>query len=485
MKTAGQISLAILAWFLCAGLSLSPETWIHDITKKFGRTQPKYTNIKFWDMELDDYRGLRTFCYTTLPDIKNKPVDQRLHYQLVQLMSSMCSEVITLDYFKDNTKLVAENILLEMVDLWKQQGKVEPKKLFTVLPSFHCDILVLMERTHYDQTWKGDEKRLLIGINIAAFEMDFGEPIYMNHVLAEAPWFGMSASYAKAEHSALLQIVDEMGRHLKKAADFINVTQAETVRQAEKDQRMREREESKQLKAVERNFIEEVRQLERFVKENKEPSDLMTKLSDHLNAMKESLKKKTEEVTPDDWNQRNQQLAAVQYLYQQHQQWLAEQEILKKQQEVSEPPKENLPSMENPFGPVQVPEISLPAPVQQQSPPAMPGAMVPLPSVPIEQGGLTGRKWLIPANPSESFSASQDRATTPSTGGSSIFSSGNQVQETPLSSTIEPANETKPVEIKQPPLIPLDINEQYRELLKARAKLRESTAAQAQIGGAT
>ncbi len=487
MKKSYQICFALLVWFLCTGLSLSPETWIKDISKQFGRDTPKYQNIKFWDANLGEERGIRAVCYTVLNEPKNRLVDQRLYFKLAQLLDYVCDDVLTIESFEGTTQMMVERMLHEMVDLWKQQGKVDPERMFTI-PVLDCDVLVLMERTHYDQVWNKDEKKLLIGLNVALFEMDFGEPLYMNHVLAEVPWFGENASFMKAEHSAILKVVDEMGRQLQKAADFINDAHDEEVRLAAKEQRVEEREQSRKLKAEEREFIDQTRQLERFLRDNDEPAELITQMSAHLEAMQESLVKRGDEVSPDEWNRRRQLLSSVQDLFEQHGQWLKEQEEMKRQEEISEPPKENLPSLENPLQNVQFPEVSSQTTSPQQAI-TIPESMVPLPSVDVNPDNISDkRQWIIPSNPSESFS-NQSRNPQPQTGGSEVFTGGNQVQENPMPQAQgfpqAATGEMQAPQEEQQPIIPLDINKEYREMLKARAQMRNSTASGAQINPAT
>ncbi len=482
MKKLLPLCLILFAWILFSGFSLSPETWIKDIAKSMERTTPKYTSITFWDEEIGEQRGIRSFLYTVLLDPKNKRVDARLHNKMSQLLAYMCSKVITLDSFEDKTqKLAIENVLLEMVHSWQQSGRIDPEQLFTSLPFLDFDILVLMERTHYDQIWKGDEKKLLIGINIAAFEMDFGEPLYMDQVLAEVPWFGMGASYEKAEHAALLKVADAMGKQFQKAADLINAIHKEKTREAEIEKRAQERERARKLKAEEREFVEQTKKLERFLRDHKQPPDIISELTVNLDAMEKSLEKRGDEVTLEELQNRRQLLASMGELLEQHHTWVEEQQELEKLKEIAPPPKENLPSLENPSKPIELPQAPSKT-LPQKVVPSKQKGLVPLPSFSGNAGNYFNRQWLVPSKPSEQFTnAPKLNEQTQKTGGNQTFSKENEVEENTL-----PAPEERPAPIQQQEqqsIIPLDTKELYR--IRSKDRIRNTTSAEAEINQAT
>ena len=201
MKT--RVCISVLIWLVCSGFSLSPDTWIGDIAKMASRTTPRYTQIKFWDQNLSNFRGFRALFYTLPLEAENRQVDSRLHSKMVQMLSYMCQDVITLESFDNPTqKMMVEAVLRELADQWKQKGTIDPNYFFSKLPFLDVDLLILMERTKYDQFVRNDEKFLTIGMNLGIFELDYGQPIYMDRTMNAIPWFGEQTSYAKAEQAA-------------------------------------------------------------------------------------------------------------------------------------------------------------------------------------------------------------------------------------------------------------------------------------------
>ncbi len=304
-----KINKIVYAIFLLAagiattGFALSPKTWIQDISKFWSRTTPSVENVTFWDFEKEEMRGLRTFFYTIPKERVNRMVDLRLHNKMAQFLSYICRDVITLDDIEDiSLKKIAEEKMTQIIDEWKLTGQINPNTLFSSpygkedpRPFIDIDILVLIERIHYDQVWRGDNKRLVVGISAVAFEMDFGTPVYQDRVMVESPWFGETGNYDKAEHAALLQVADAMGQQLQILASKINSTHDELERQKIAAQKEQQALFLAQVKEEALSIEQLVEKAEELVSQGEGPESILQSLQTNANEIKPLLKKKTKQ----------------------------------------------------------------------------------------------------------------------------------------------------------------------------------------------
>ena len=260
-------------------------------------------------------------------------------------------------------------------------------------------LFVAIERTYYDQNWKGDEKKLVIGIDAAAFEMDFGNPIYHERVLAESPWFGEKGTYLQAEHATLLNVADALGVALQQQAKEINRThiamEKEKIQSAKEEQALS----STQIKQETQQMRELVRQTEMRMRNDPIPEAIIPELTRNLDALKPLLKKippkarsadsvaipGKNELTADDLVMRRSLVAAIQETLGLWDAWK------QNEQEAATAP----PSLRQPEMPLSQPPFeekpSVPTTVSQ------PDNMVGLPNVKDFRGNPNQRAWLIPS----------------------------------------------------------------------------------------
>jgi hypothetical protein len=287
--------------FIATGFSLSPKTWIKDISKFWSRSKPSVENVTFWDFEKEQMRGLRSFFYTIPKERVNRMVELRLHNKMAQFLSYICRDVITLDDIEDIAlKKIAEEKMTKLIDEWKLTGQITPDTLFSSpygkedpRPFIDIDILVLIERIHYDQVWRGDNKQLVIGISAAAFEMDFGTPVYQDRIMVESPWFGETGNYNKAEHAALMQVADAMGQKLQTLASKINAKHAELEQQKIAAQKEQQALFIAQVKQEALTIEQLVTTAEELVEKGEGPDAILLSLQTSANEIKPLLKKKT------------------------------------------------------------------------------------------------------------------------------------------------------------------------------------------------
>jgi hypothetical protein len=251
---------------------------------------PKHGRITFWDPTIQQQRGIRALYYMVPLERENRNVDQRMHDQMAAYLGYFCQDVFTLQSFEDPTrKKMVENVLVMLVDEWKQQGKINPTVLFEGLPFLNVDALIFMERTHYDHAWKGDEKRLLIGMKVVAFELDYGQPLYNDRYLNDVLWFGERANYVKAEKAALVEIADHIGDAFQTAATTINNARDAEL-QAQLEEELRQRELLKQRIEEEKMLYDAlVKEAELFLSTHDEPDEILIPLLAEKDALKAQL----------------------------------------------------------------------------------------------------------------------------------------------------------------------------------------------------
>lgn len=406
--------LLLAAGLILSGFDLSPETWVRDIANLWKRDAPSVQNITFWDFKLNASRGIRALLYTVPKERENRMVDLRLYQKMAHFLAYMCQEVITLDAFEEpNQKRLIEQALVQLVDQWKVKGEIDPSSLFQMFPSLHIDILVLMERTYYDQIWKGDEKRLAIGVNAAAFEMDFGKSVYQDRVIVEAPWTGESISYVKAEHAALLKVADAMGEKIQNLADNINRAHEKLEQQKLEEQKKQEIARIAQLDQETENFAQLINQAQEIINSKNGPQDLLGSMQKDMDELKPLLvtssgksslrdkfrspyfkpETKTISASPEEELTRRRTLAdSLRSQLESWQDWKKQQEEKQKQEAVA-----NQPSLKQ--AGVNLPGSSS-AGRQSGVPTNAPAAenWVGLPSINYPQGQLFDRRWLLPSN---------------------------------------------------------------------------------------
>ncbi len=312
----------VLFWLIACGLSLDPDTWLRDISRLGKRTKPKVENVTFWDFEQGQFRGVRAFLYTLPKERENRALDYRLHQKMVQFLSAMCQEVITLESIEDPARRrMVETALVPLVEQWKLNGKIDPAAFFSAVPFLDGDVLMFMERVQYDQVFDQERKRLAIGLDAAVFEMDFGEALYLDRMTAEVPWQGEDTSYAKAEHAALLKLADAVGESLQQAAELINKAHEQDVKQTQAAQRQQEREQKAQVQEENQRLSALIKQAEAVVKANREPKPLLNTLARDAAALKPLIKRSPPDLTPEIANQRQELANAIQTRLQEFETW--------------------------------------------------------------------------------------------------------------------------------------------------------------------
>jgi hypothetical protein len=411
-----KCTVLFLFWILCSGFSLSPETWINDFAKLTKPKVSKNNPIRFWDHYQQNYRGFRVLYYTVPLERVNRDLDRRLHNKMVQQLSSMCQEVLTLDSFDNPTqKVLVENTLIDMVDQWKLRGTIDPASLFQRLPFIDVDLLILMERTRYEQFWDKDAKALLIGVNLAAFELDFGQPLYLDRVLTEIPWTGESASYEKAEVTALQKVAALLGERLNKAATIINTNHENDLLAAQMAEEQASKEANEQEKEEYKNNRDFIKHIEQFLKTNKEPAEFIALLKSDLDDFKQYVPTQYKKLTPDEIAQREALRDIITNRLQQYQLWL-EDKIRRQNDQIVTPAQPA--QTERTFAPpVDQPIIQQPSPANTQSQatadPLPASDQVPLPTT-VLSGNIFDRRWIVPEGWSPSPSSMQLMQTDPS-----------------------------------------------------------------------
>ena len=408
------VTLSLVLTGLCvSGFDFSPDKWVKDIGKLWERNEPKYQNITFWDFENQTYRGLRVFLYTVPKERENRMVDLRLHRKMAQFLSYMCKEIITLEAFDGSTyEPYVEQKLDRMVMEWKLNGQVQPQAFFepvrlpsSILPTIDVDIVVLMERVFYDQIWKGDTKLLTIGIQAAVFEMDKGEPLYMDRVMVESPWQGETGTYSKAEHAALLQVADAMGSAIQKKANEINQQHEQLDKQASIARIKQETSQYEQIKEESRRIKDFIEQVESRLNTEGIPKELSDEISPLIEALK-PLTKKTppkvrygnkpatppskNELTPEEVERRRILVADIQDKLKLLDEWNAqENERFQQEAIASQTPlrEQNMGSPFNASGRLGVPTTVDPA-----------ANMVGIPTIQNYNGNIKNREWIKRAN---------------------------------------------------------------------------------------
>ncbi len=401
------------------------------------RTEPKYKDITFWDAYKQEQRGIRALLYTVLTDQKNRMVDQRLHKQFVNFLGYMCQEVITLESIEEPTrKRMVENVLVGLVDQWKLNGRIDPNALFQPLPFLDVDVLVLMERTVYDQLWRENDKKLIIGLNVAAFELDLGEPLYTNRFVTEVPWTGEDTSYVKAERRALLKVTDAIGETFQQAAYIINEAHRREASAREKAQSIAEQERKRVL-------LQEREELKKIVREaksvlDKAPSDtaVVTQLQQEVGQLEPLIKLPVKDLT-DEQIKKRRELA---YNVQVHTNQLREnhsaiedpsEENQQAAESVQKPAPEVQPEFPTGFQPFEKSELK--SGVSQN--------LNPVPSPSNISGNIFDRSWLLPNNRQENSSSQTGQKQTNALGNQNV--QGTNISGSPQSATNTVISATK------------------------------------------
>ncbi len=367
---------------------------------------PKYGPITFWDPEQQQQRGIRALFYLPPQERENRSVDARLHDQMSAYLGYFCEHVFTLNSFNDPTRRqVVENILAQLMDEWEQQGTINPQTLFDGVPFLNVDVVILMERTHYNQVWKGDEKRLLIGMKVGAFELDFGRPLYNNRYLEDVPWFGERAVYLKAEKDALVDIADNIGAAFQQAANSINqAREAELASRLEEE--MRRQDSLKERIEQERELYQQiVDQAEAFLNAHDEPQEIVDPLQEETGELKSMLigykperdyKKKERlwqrtndqgEVSPQEEAHMQELAQSIQQRMQNYDTWVRQQQEKAEEEQAQQQTALQEQQQKQPV------IIFTPTPRQTPTPSPTP---VLLPVLEVPGGSLLNRRWLIP-----------------------------------------------------------------------------------------
>lgn len=472
------ISLFLLAACFPAFAQLNPANWFKTSTEP---PNPKHGKITFWDPSQQQQRGIRTLFYLVPLERENRAVDQRLHDQMAAYLAYFCKDVFTLNSFEDPTKKrMVENILVKLVDEWKEQGKVNPNTLFDGIPFLNVDTLILMERTHYDHAWKGDEKRLLFGMNVGAFELDYGNPMYNDRYLNDVLWFGERANYVKAEKAALVEIADHIGDSFQRAATAINqAREAELLAQLEEEKRQQEM--LKQRIEEEKKLYEGlVVQAENFLSTHTEPEEILAPLraeTDSLNAMlngykpAQDYKKKDQlwrrvnkqgEVSPQDEAKMQETAESIQQRILGYDVWVQEQQ---RKMEEDQAKQQTLLQEQQQKKPVL---IFTPTPAVSPTPTPTP---VILPVLEISGGGLFDRKWLIPtATPTPVVSSEG----LPVRDGD-LFGDGLPDESGPVLTQPQPILQNRPGTIPEAPAIPSSLLDRFLNPQSATAALQSGS----------
>lgn len=395
-----------------------------DLGKLFNNSNepsnPKHGKITFWDPSIQQQRGIRALFYLVPLERENRAVDRRMHDQMAAYLGYFCQDVFTLQSFDDPIRRrMVENVLVMLVDEWKQQGKINPAVLFEGLPFLNVDALIFMERTHYDHAWKNDEKRLLIGMKVGAFELDYGQPLYNDRYLNDVLWFGERANYVKAEKAALVEIADFIGDAFHGAATAINNAR-EAELQAQLEEELRQRELLKQRIEEEKLLYDVlVKQAELFLSTHTEPDEILAPLqaeTDALKAMlvgyqavrenrrsdnkKDPLWKRVNsegDLSPQNEAQMQELAQSIQQRLQGYDVWVQEQQRKMeaeqaKQQAILQEQQQKKPVL-----------LFSPTPSQPPTPTPTPAI---LPVLEVPGRGLLDRRWLIPtATPTPAVSS--------------------------------------------------------------------------------
>lgn len=292
----------LLAAFALSAQAFSPDTWIKGLLGG-DRLEPKYNDIEFWDFDAERMRGIRAFFYTLPQERENRLIDQRLHTFMTQYLSSLCSDVITLESFdeindrKQTKRKEVELAVVELINQWKLKNEILPGVFFETLlnkdVALNVDTIIFLERTAYEQTWRKDKKLLLIGFNLVAFDMDLGQPIYSNRFYSELPWFGDKSSHVKAEQKALLDAADDLGKAFKEIATGINLLHAKEVSEAEAQQRALMREQKEQEIEEFRLMKGLVEQAMGVIETRQEPAGRIDELITNLNEIRPLMASRT------------------------------------------------------------------------------------------------------------------------------------------------------------------------------------------------
>jgi hypothetical protein len=385
----------LLLCFLCAAMDAPAQNWFQKLLKPDGQAAPKYKQIQFWDEPRQTDRGFRALFHTLPLEKQNQRVDERLHAKMALFLSSMCQEVVTLESFENPTqKMLAEAVLTDLAEEWKLKGSISPASLFAKLPFLNVDLLILMERTKYEQFWNKDKKYLMIGLNAGVFELDFGQALYNDRILTQVPWFGEQTSYAKAEQTALLKVADAMGERMDKAARIINSAREAELLAAQTAQKQEQKQAVQDRKLADQEFRAFIAQVEQFLKTYDEPEEFIALVQGDLSDMKQLLKKSNEKITAEDIAAREQLKAVVNDRLAQYQKWLDDQ-LRRQQDPIIIPRMETESDTPAALIPPFVPEG--PLPIQEEVAPvtSAPAAQIP---AGLSQGNPWDRRWLLPEN---------------------------------------------------------------------------------------
>lgn len=457
----------ILCMILCT-VSVSAQ---FDLGKLFQDSSeppnPKHGRITFWDPTIQQQRGIRALLYLVPQERENRSVDQRLYDQMAAYLGYFCQDVFTLQSFDDPTKKkMVENILVMLVDEWKQNGKIDPSVLFDGLPFVNVDALIFMERTHYDHVWKGDEKRLLIGMKVGAFELDYGTPLYNDRYLNDVLWFGERANYVKAEKAALVEISDQIGDAFQRAATAINLARDAEL-QAQLEEELRQREMLKQRIEEEKQMYSAlVQAAEQFLSTHTEPDEIIKPLQAETDALKAMLVgyQAVRETNRSDnkkdplWKRVNsegdvspQNEASMQELAQSIQQrmqgydvWEKEQQRKIEEEQIKQQEVLQEQQMKKPVF------IFTPTPVSPPTPTPTPAV---LPVLEMTGRELLNRRWLIPTATPTPVVSSEDLPVR----NGDLFGNGLPNASGPVLSQPQPIIQNRPGTIPEAPSIPIDL----------------------------
>ena len=204
----------------------------------------------------------------------------------------------------------------------------------------------------------------------------------------------------------MLKVADKAGERLKKAADIINQSHKEDILALKKENRQKEKQKSIQLKDQDRDYREFARQTEEFLKDKKDPKEVIDLLRNDVSELKKILRKSPDEQSDDDRQNKKALQEIISNRLGQYQLWMEDQDRRKNDQVLT---PQNETGINTPGAAVRGPQlINKPVRIEESQIPAESVAPEPnpaanntaqIPSVPLS-GNVFDRKWIVPGNAS-------------------------------------------------------------------------------------
>lgn len=220
----------LCVWVSVTGARAEKFLWFG---KKDQPTFKPLDRVTMYDPVLGRERGLRVAVQPIVTHIENIAIDRRLTKAFQSQLRKSFDDVVTvLDIEDVGLRDRLNTVLQASLKSWKTKGSIDPKLFDALRPALNFDMIVLTDRTRYEQAWNGKDKIFRVELLGAAFGVSSGEMLWQDRSLVEETWDGFESTVLRAEN----QVTYDVAAELNSACQAIAKTIRESVAQKQLEQ---------------------------------------------------------------------------------------------------------------------------------------------------------------------------------------------------------------------------------------------------------